>query len=113
MRPSDYYKFFNQKASGSGEYNLPQNVTFVNGVLFISGIEVVKTTALINEDYLIGDFSGADLLIQEAMRIEFFEQDGTNVRTNQVTVRVEETIALPVYGSDYFIKGSSKPTVTV
>ena len=113
MRPSDYYKFFNQKASGSGEYNLPQNVTFVNGVLFISGIEVVKTTALLAEDYLIGDFSGADLLIQEAMRIEFFEQDGTNVRTNQVTVRVEETVALPVYGSDYFIKGSSKPTVTV
>jgi hypothetical protein len=56
----------------------------------------------------VGDFNlGAELLVQEAMALQFFEQDGTNVRTNQVTLRVEETIALPVYGSDYFIKGSS------
>lgn len=108
MRPIDYWSFFKQKASGSGEYNLPQNVVYVNGQLLISGIAVARTTALTTGDYVIGDFAnGADLLVQEAMRIEFFEQDSTNVRTNQVTVRIEETIAMPVYGSTFFMKGSS------
>jgi HK97 family phage major capsid protein len=108
LRPSDYYSFFKNKASGSGEYDLPQGVSFVNGVLYILGVPVVKTTALTTNDYVVGDWAnGAELLIQEGMKIEFFEQDGTNVRTNQVTLRVEETIALPVFGSDYFLKGSS------
>lgn len=110
MRPADYYTFFLNKASGSGEYDLPQGVSFVNGVLYILGVPVAKTTALNQYDYVVGDFErGAELYQQEAMRIEFFEQDGTNVRTNQVTVRIEETVALPVYGPDYFIKGSSNP----
>lgn len=107
MRPSDYYSFFKNKAAGSGEYDLPQGVSFVNGVLYILGIPVAPTTALTAGDYVVGDFqSGAQLLTQEGMRIEFFEQDGDNVQYNKVTVRIEETVALPVYGSDYFIKGT-------
>jgi hypothetical protein len=107
MRPADYMSFFKNKASGSGEYDLPQNVIFEGGVLYISGIPVRKTHALLANQYVVADTSGADLIVQEAMRIEFFEQDGTNVRTNQVTVRIEETIALPVYGGNYFVLGSS------
>lgn len=108
MRPSDYYGFFKQKASGSGEYDLPQNVVFVGDTLYISGIPVTKTHALTANDYVVGDFdNGAELHVQEAMMIEFFEQDSTNVRTNQVTVRIEETIALPVFGNNFFVKGSS------
>jgi len=108
MRPVDYYSFFLNKAAGSGEYDLPQGVTFVNGVLYILGVPVAKTTALTTNDYVVGDFqNGTELYVQEAMQIEFFSQDGTNVRTNQVTVRIEETVALPVYGPDYFIKGTS------
>jgi hypothetical protein len=108
MRPKDYFSFFLNKASGSGEYDLPQGVMFVNGILYILGVPVAKTTALTSGDYVVGDFqNGADLLIQEAIRLEFFEQDSDNVRKNKVTIRVEETIALPVYGDDYFMKGSS------
>ena len=108
MRPADFYSFFKNKASGSGEYDLPQGVVFVNDTLYILGVPVTKVRALTTGDYVIGDFvDGAELLVQESMRLEFFEQDGTNVRTNQVTLRVEETVALPVYGSDYFMKGSS------
>jgi hypothetical protein len=44
------------------------------------------------------------------MRIEFFEQDRDNVITNKVTVRIEETVALPVFGSNYFIKGATSLT---
>lgn len=107
MRPANYWSFFKQKAAGSGEYDLPQGVIFSGGTLYLWGIPVAKTTALTNGDYVVGDFqNGADLLIQEAIRIEFFEQDATNVRTNQVTIRVEETVAFPVYGATYFVKGS-------
>jgi HK97 family phage major capsid protein len=107
MRPADYYSFFKNKAEGSGEYDLPQGVVFINGVLYILGIPVAPTTALTEGDYVVGDFQqGAQLLIQEGMRIEFFEQDSDNVTKNKVTVRIEESVALPVYGGDYFIKGA-------
>lgn len=108
LRPSDYNGMFINKASGSGEYDLPAGVTIVNGQLTILGVPVAKTTALTAGDYVVGDFqNGAELLIQEAMNLQFFEQDGTNVRTNQITARIEEYAALPVYGSTFFIKGSS------
>ena len=108
LRPIDYYGFFKNKASGSGEYDLPEGVTFVNGQLYLFGIPVYASTAITAPDYVVGDFDmGAQLLTQEGMRIEFFEQDGTNVRENKVTVRIEGNYALPVYGPDYFIRGSS------
>ena len=108
LRPVDYYGFFKNKAAGSGEYNLPEGVTFVNGQLFLFGIPVYASTAITAPDYVVGDFDmGAQLLTQEGMRIEFFEQDGTNVRENKVTVRIEGNYALPVYGPDFFIKGST------
>lgn len=108
LRPTDYYGFFKNKASGSGEYDLPEGVTFVNGQLFLFGIPVYASTAITAPDYVVGDFDmGAQLLTQEGMRIEFFEQDGTNVRENKVTVRIEGNYALPVYGPDFFIKGST------
>lgn len=107
LRPAAYYSFFKNKASGSGEYDLPQGVVFINGVLYIFGIPAFKSTALLSSDYIVGDFeNGAELLIQESIRMEFFEQDGTNVRTNQTTLRIEETVAFPVFGSDFFIKGA-------
>jgi HK97 family phage major capsid protein len=108
LRPAQYNGMFLNKATGSGEYDLPPGVTFVNGVLYILGVPVAKTTALTSPDYVVGDFqNGAELLVQEAINIQLFDQDGTNVRTNQITARIEEYAALPVYGSNFFVKGSS------
>ncbi|HEU4903169.1 MAG TPA: phage major capsid protein [Flavisolibacter sp.] len=107
LNTADYYALLTNKAAGSGEYDLPQVVTLTSdGVLRILGIPVVHTTAQTADKYLVGDFrQGAQFLIQEGMRIEFFEQDGTNVRENKITVRIEETVALPVYGATYFVYG--------
>jgi hypothetical protein len=55
---------------------------------------------------MVGDLNGANFLTQENMRIEFFEQDGDNVQKNKVTIRIEESVALPVYGANYFVKGN-------
>lgn len=107
LRPVDYFGFFKNKADGSGEYDLPQNVAFVNGVLYISGVPVAASTAVVSGDYVVGDFmQGAQLLTQNGMRLEFFEQDADNVTKNKVTIRIEEDIAFPIYGSNYFIKGA-------
>jgi len=110
IRPSTYYNFFkNVAAGGSEEFDLPRNYIFDrdNQILRISGVPVIPTTAVTRGDYFVGDFQqGAQIMMQEAMRLEFFEQDGTNVRENKITVRIEEILAFPVYGSDYFIKGS-------
>lgn len=115
LRPNDYYRFFKLKADTSGVYDLPKNVTFVNGVLYISGVPVFSSTAMSKDasnvsqhKYIVGDWDmGAQLLIQEGARIEFFEQDSTNVRENKITVRIEETVAFPVYGDNYFIVGDA------
>lgn len=107
LRPVDYYNFFKNKATGSGEYNLPQNVSFQNGTVYVSGIPAYASTAVPSGSYIVGDFAmGAQLLIQEGMRIEFFEQDDVNVRKNLITVRIEGTEAFPIYGSNYFIAGT-------
>ena len=108
LRPVDYYGFFKNKAAGSGEYDLPQGVTFEGGVLRLFGIPMWASTAIVSPDYVVGDFqNGAQLLTQEAMHIEFFEQDADNVTKNKVTARIEGNYALPVYGPDYFIKGTT------
>lgn len=111
LRPKEYYNFFKNKADGSGEYDLPQNVAFANGTLYISGVPVFMSTAMTDGKFIVGDWRmGAQLLIQEGMRIEFFEQDTDNVQKNKVTIRIEETIAFPVYGDNYFIVGDNEAT---
>ncbi|WP_185216159.1 phage major capsid protein [Sphingobacterium mizutaii] len=109
LRPIQYNSLFKNKADGSGEYDLPAGVTFVNGVLYVLGVPFYKTTALnkTNGDFVVGDRNGAQLLTQNPMRIELFEQDRDNVIRNLVTVRVEGEYALPVYGNNFFVKGTS------
>jgi HK97 family phage major capsid protein len=87
--------------------DLPGIVTMSpEGVLRIAGVPVSRTTAMTVDKFIVGDFNqGAMLLIREAPRVEFFREDGTNVRENKVTVRVEERVAFPIFGSNYFIYG--------
>jgi hypothetical protein len=75
--------------------------------MFISGVPVFKSTAMSDSKYLVGDWSkGAQLYVRENPIVRFFEEDGTNVRENKITVRVEGRIALPIYYTDAFVTGS-------
>lgn len=104
LRPSDFWSIVLTTASGSDEYDLPGVVTFANDQLRIAGVPVYRTVAMTADQFIVGDFAmGAMLLQRSAPRIEFFREDGTNVRENKVTVRIEEEIAFPIFGSDYFI----------
>jgi HK97 family phage major capsid protein len=107
MNPADYYNIMLTKSSGSGEYDLPYSlVQIVNGQLIIAGVPVYKSTAMTVDKFLVGDWvMGANLIFREPAKLQFFYEDGTNVRENKVTVRIEERVAFPVYGNDYFILG--------
>lgn len=109
LNPADWYTLWLYKGSTSGDYTLPVNLIerTPGGGLVVAGVPVFRSTAQRQLDYLVGDWTmGANLITREPARVEFFYEDSTNVRSNQVTVRIEERIALPVYGSDYFIYGT-------
>jgi HK97 family phage major capsid protein len=108
LNPSDYWRIALTKGATSGDYSLPSGIVTVGegGILRIGGVPVFRSTAVTADKYIVGDWvMGADLLTREAPRVEFFYEDGNNVTKNQVTVRVEERVAMPIYGNDYFIYG--------
>lgn len=109
LNPIDWYNIWLTKSTGSvaGLYNLPQDmIARVNGQMYIAGIPVFRSTAIAQDTFIVGDWTmGANLISREPMRVEFFYEDGVNVRENMVTVRIEERIAFPIYGDNYFIRG--------
>ena len=108
LNPSDYYSLILNKASTSGEYDLPPIVVVQpSGLVTIAGVPVVWTVAQTAGTFTVGDFrNGSAMLLRETPRIEFFNQDGTNVRENKITIRIEERLAFAVFAATYFVKGT-------
>ncbi len=113
LSPRQYYALMLTKGTTS-EYTLPGGsaVNIINGQIYIAGIPVYKSTAMnvnlpTQDSFLVGDFAlGAQLFVRENPIVRFFEEDGTNVRENKITVRVEGRIALPIYYPDAFVTGN-------
>jgi HK97 family phage major capsid protein len=107
LHPAAYYNIALNKATGSGEYDLPGIVVIQNGQLYVAGVPVYKTTAIATDTYIVGDFEqGAQLYIREQPTVGFFEEDGNNVTTNRITVRIEGRIALAIYRAEAFVQGT-------
>lgn len=111
MRPRGYNDLMLSQSAGStsGIYSLPGGLvkTGDNGQLYIGGVPARKTTAMVANSFLLGDFQSAcQLLLREDPIVEFFEQDGDNVKNNQITVRVEARVALPCFYSDALVHGT-------
>lgn len=110
LHPADYYEIAKNKASGSGEYDLPGIVVIQGGQLFVAGVPVYKTTAIAQGTFLVGDFTlGCQLFIREQPRVEFFDQDRDNVVTNKITIRIEGRVGLAIYRAEAFVKGTITP----
>lgn len=109
LNPADWYNIWLTKSTGSvaGLYNLPNEmIQRVNDQMFIAGVPVFRSTAIAVDKFIVGDWAmGANLILREPPRVEFFREDGINVRENMITVRVEERVAFPIYGDNYFIYG--------
>jgi HK97 family phage major capsid protein len=107
MHPAAYYDIALNKATGSGEYDLPGIVVLQNGQLFVAGVPIYQTTAIQVDTYLIGDWTlGAQYFIREQPTVEWFEEDRDNVPKNLITIRIEGRAALAIYRAEAFVYGT-------
>jgi HK97 family phage major capsid protein len=72
-----------------------------------NGVRVVLSTAITSGTFLVGNFAqGTQLWVRDNVNVEFFREDGTNVRDGFVTVRVSERVALTNYLPNAFVYGT-------
>jgi HK97 family phage major capsid protein len=104
VNPIDEMELMINKESGAG-YSNPALLN--GGRLTIAGVPVIATDIVTANTFLIGDFNkAAELLFEDNIMTEFAYEDGDNFTKNLVTVRVEESIAMPIYFGSAMRKGS-------
>lgn len=112
LDPIGYNNVLLSQSTGNtnGIYSLPGGLVSYGGAatgLEVAGTTTYKSTAQSANKFLTGDWMmGAQLLFRADPIVEFFEQDGDNVKNNQITVRVEGRVALPIYYNDAFQYGT-------
>jgi HK97 family phage major capsid protein len=103
----DLVKLGLNKASGSGEYNLPEGtVAFVNGRLQIGGIQTVAVASTIipaNTFYAL-DTRAFDFVRRIQPELRMFE-DATLAKLNKIMFRVEERVTLICFNNNAIVKG--------
>lgn len=92
------------KGSTSGEYTMPIGVVTISptGQLMILGIPVYTASWVGGDEVLIGDWSMFEIIQSEGLSLRFFEQDGTNVRENKITVRIEACVGFAMLRTTAF-----------
>jgi HK97 family phage major capsid protein len=104
LNPTDFHKILLLKAT-TNEYL--QEQAYMGLQPQFLGIPVVLNTAIPAGDYLVGNFAvGTQMWIRQNLSLEFFREDGTNVRDGFVTVRLVERIALTNYAPLAFVNGN-------
>jgi HK97 family phage major capsid protein len=104
VNPIDEMELMINKESGAG-YSNPALLN--GGRLTIAGVPVIASDIVSANTFLIGDFNkAAELLFEDNIMTEFAYEDGDNFTKNLVTVRVEESIAMPIYFGNAMRKGS-------
>jgi HK97 family phage major capsid protein len=105
MSNADKVGIILNKASTSGEYNLPAGAMgYVNGRLMIDGIAVYGTPQMTAGQALVGDFNQAVLAIRSAPRLRIFDQNEDDATKNYLMMRIEERIALAIRREGAFIE---------
>ena len=103
INPTDFHKILLLKDSNN---NYLKDQWYQGLEPRINGVPVVLSTAITSDKYLIGNFSvGTQLWVRDNVYVEFFREDGTNVRDGFVTCRVMERVALTNYLPNAFVNG--------
>ena len=107
LHPRDIVKVGLNKASGSGEYDLPVGtVMFSNGRLSVSGLETVGTTSITKNNFIAFDRNATMFLRRMNPEIRLFE-DSTLAKVNKVMFRIEERVSLAVFNGNAIVKGTA------
>lgn len=103
VNPIDAMELLINKESGAG-YSFPSLVA--GAPLAVAGVPVIQTDIITANTFLVADLNkGAELLFEDNIMTEFAYEDGDNFTKNLVTVRVEESVALPIYFGSAMRKG--------
>ncbi len=106
LNPRDVVKIGLNKATGSGEYDLPQNsVAFAQGRLQIAGLDNVPTTSLTVDNFLTLDRNAVMFVRRMNPEIRMFE-DATLAKQNKVMFRIEERVAQVIFNTDAIVTGT-------
>lgn len=98
------------KASGSGEYDLPNgSVVYQDGRLRVGGLNIATTTQLGANNFLVFDRTATLLVNRLAPELRMFE-DATLAKQNKVMFRIEERITLALFNDNAIVTGSLTPT---
>lgn len=99
------------KASGSGEYDLPNGtVSIIGNQLMLGGVPVLGVPNIPAGEFVVFDKNATEFVSRMSPEIRFFEQDRDNVPKNLITVRAEERVAILVYDEDAIVTGSFAET---
>lgn len=111
LEPRDAVSIILNKASGSGEYDLPPGtVGFVNNRLTIAGMTVLPTQAITSGEFLVGDNKASQFITRMAPETLTFDQNEDDAKKNLIMLRIEERVALATYYPQWWVKGSLAAT---
>lgn len=111
LHPRDAVAIILNKASGSGEYDLPPGtIGFVNNRLSIAGMTVVQTKEITQGTFLVGDNMASQFITRLSPEIRVFEQNEDDAKKNLIMFRIEERAALATYYPTWWVKGSLSAT---
>jgi HK97 family phage major capsid protein len=98
-------KILTYKASTSGEFTQPIGVVSIgtNGQMYIMGIPVYTASWVGGDEAIVGDWKNFEIIQSEGLSLQFFEQDGTNVRENKITARIEASVGFAVLDPRAFV----------
>jgi len=104
INPVDEMELLINKETGAG-YSHPSLIT--GAPLSVAGVTIVATDIVPVNTFFVADMAkSAELLFEDNVMVEFAYEDGDNFTKNLVTVRAEESIALPIYFGAGMRKGT-------
>jgi HK97 family phage major capsid protein len=106
LTPRDAVAVGLNKASGSGEYDLPNgSVAFANGRLQIGGLQNVTSTVVGSGNFLTFDARALMFIRRMLPELRMFE-DAALAKKNKVMFRIEERATLAIFNNSAIVKGT-------
>lgn len=85
------------------------NGPFASTAAKIWDLPVVGSNAMADDDFLVGSFGsgvGAEIFDRLALEVAISSENDRDFETNQLTIRIEERLALAVYRPEAFVYGT-------